>query len=150
MVLVAFKHVYSPVHVSLLPFRLFGQRFLTVIHAVRLDICLIIHVKAQLVTKLVETARLRVVRQPYGVDIVLLHQCEILQHQLLGDIVSRLGIGFVDIYTFQLDGLTIYQKETVDPVASSYRFDLITAKSNRVGDNLSPFFPSFWTVIRSL
>ena len=110
IVLVALEHVDGTIHMRFQPFGVVAQRAAlaqVVIHAVALDVGLVVHVEAVFIAQLVETAILRIVAEAHAVDVVLLHQFKVLTHQLLGHIVSGGGIVLMDVHAFQLDGLSV-------------------------------------------
>ena len=83
-----------------MPVGVAGQRILIPEpKVVRFDVGLIDHVKPVLVCQLVPLGPHRVVAVADGVDVVLLHEPEVLHHRLAGDVVAHLGVVPVPIYT---------------------------------------------------
>ena len=116
MIFVAFVHVDCTVHMRFQPFRVVSQRTAfaqVVVHAVRFDIGFVVNIQSVFVTKLVESAVLRVMAQADGVQIVPFHQFEILAHQFFCHVMSGLRVVFVDIDTFELDRLSVEQQDGV-------------------------------------
>ena len=116
MVLVAFVHVDSTVHVWLQPFRVVTQCTTlaqVVVHTVAFDIGFVIDIDTQFVAKVIELVALRIVAEANSVQVVLLHQFEVLTHQFFGYIVAGFGIMFVDVHPFQLDGLSVDEETYV-------------------------------------
>ena len=85
---------------------------LSLIHTVAFYVGFIIYIDAIFITQFIELAVLRIVAEAHAVDVVLFHQGEVLAHQLFGNIMSCFGIMFVYVYTFQLDGLAVDEKQT--------------------------------------
>ena len=75
------------------------------------DVGFVIDIDTQFIAKVIELVALRIVAEANGVEVMLLHQFEVLTHQFFSHIVTGFGIMFVDIYPFQLDRLSV-DKET--------------------------------------
>ncbi len=73
-------------------------------NAMRFDICLVNQVKTVLVTQLVETLGLRIVRGSHRIDVVHLHQLYILEHQRLIDGMTADRIVLVHVRTLEMYG----------------------------------------------
>ena len=58
-----------------------------VVHSVRLDVGFRIDVEAETVAQLIEKPRKRVVACADGVDVVALHQGQVFEQQLAGDVM---------------------------------------------------------------
>ncbi len=116
VVLVALEHVARAVHVGGQPLGIVAQRAAAaqvVVHAVRLDVGLVVDVDAVLVAQLVEAAVLRVVAQTHGVEVVALHQLEVAAHELLVDVVARALVVLVHVHALELHGLSVDQQHAV-------------------------------------
>ena len=79
----------------------------------RFDIGFVVNVESVFVAKLIELAVLRIVAQTNGVQIVQLHQFEILAHQFFCHVMSGQRIVLVDVYTLELDRLAVEQQDGV-------------------------------------
>src|SRR5690554_6197594 len=60
------------------------------------------------IAKFIETTRLRIVRKTNTIYIVQFHQSKVLYHYIFCNVMSRLRVCFMNIYSFKLDWLTIY------------------------------------------
>ena len=78
-----------------------------VVHTVAFDVGFIVHIQSVFVAQFIEAAVLRIMAQTYGIEVVALHQFEILAHQLFVDIVSRQRVVLVDVDSFQFDRLSV-------------------------------------------
>ena len=78
-----------------------------------LDIGFAVDIESETVTKLVEHLRLRIMRGPYGVDVVFLHKPEVLEHPFAGHIVAGIRVCLVEIHTFELDRGSIHEEEAI-------------------------------------
>ena len=111
VVLVAFEHSCCPLNVGIRPFRLISKgRFGVAAVAVRLDVGLVHEVEAELIGELVPAWVVGVVRGAHRVDVVLLHQLNILNHRCLIDHMTRDGIGLVTIDASDGDGYAVDQQ----------------------------------------
>ena len=77
--------------------------------AVRFDIGLIQHVEAILVAQLVPFGHIGIVAGADGVDVVLLHQRDVLNHPLARDHLAVIRIEFVPVHTLEHQLLAIEQ-----------------------------------------
>ena len=75
-----------------------------------LDISLVDKQDTVLIAEVVPLHRLRIVARTNGIDVVLLHQRYILEHQLARDNMTRCGIMLVDVHAVDHQRLTIQQK----------------------------------------
>lgn len=77
--------------------RILGQRLFAVTHAVRLDIGLGHDVESVLVAERVPAGVVGVVARAHGVDVVLLHDADVLQHAPLGDVIAVVGVHLMPV-----------------------------------------------------
>ena len=142
VVLVALVHVDGTVHVGGEPLGVVAEGSAlaqVVVHAVRLDIGLIVDVQSVLVAELVETAALGIMGQTDGIDVVLLHQLQVTADQVLGDIVAGKGIVLVGIDALELDGLAVDVEEHVGTALGrelSGGLDLELSEAHVIGHGL--------------
>ena len=76
-----------------------------------LDVGLAVYIESEAVAKVVEHARLRIVACTDTVDIVLLHQLEVLKHPLAGHVMSCVRICLMEIHTLELHRLTVHEED---------------------------------------
>ena len=110
MVLVALDHPHHPVDVGRLPGRVVAEvwRRAHLLQPVALQVRLVEDVEPVLVTEVVEPWVVRVVGRPDGVDVVALHQLDVLAHHGHGDGAAPVGVEVVavdptDGYGFAVD-----------------------------------------------
>ena len=99
----------------------------------RLDVCLVIDIETILITQLIELPVLRIVAKTNRIEVITLHQLEVLAHQLLGDVVTRLRVMLVDIDTLELDRLSVEEQNRVGltvPCKLVDRLDLQPTETN--------------------
>ena len=119
IVLCAAVHILNAVHVSLFPVGVIGQRatrFAFVAHAVALNVGFVIDVKAILIGKFINAVSLRIMAQPDGIDVVLLHQRKVAADEFFGDIVAGEWVVLVEVHALELHRLTIHEQHRVCPV----------------------------------
>ena len=104
MVLVALGHAYHAVHEGIGPVGGGGQR---AAQTMRLAVGLVHDVHAYGVAQLVPARTVGVVGQPDGIDVSLLHQAQVLQHQLLGHDAGAVGVVLVAVDATELDGAAV-------------------------------------------
>ena len=88
----------------------------------RLDVGLVINIKSKSVTKLIESARLRIVAGSDGIDICLAHKLKVLEDVLTGYVMACVFVMLVQVGSLELDRLSVYVKYTA--------LDLETAESD--------------------
>ena len=71
------------------------------------DVSLIFQIDAVLIAEVVPIGSIGIVRVAHVVDVATLHEEHFLFHLLTGDVVTRLWIVLVTVYTLKLNGLTI-------------------------------------------
>ena len=97
------------------PVRIVAEGFLKIItHPVGLDVGLVIDIEAVLVAQFVEPPRQRVMTGPDGVDVVFLHQSQVGEHVLLGDVMTGELVVFVDVDSLELDRHAIDEEAVAD------------------------------------
>ena len=89
------------------------------------DVRFIIYIDTEFVTQVVELVALRIVAKTDGINIVLLHQFEVLAHQLFGHVVAGCRVVFVDVHTFQLDRLAVDEEADVRLAVFTLFFDFL-------------------------
>ena len=98
------------------PFRVVSQRTplaQAVIHTVALDVSLIIDIKPIFITQFIETTVLRIMAQTHRVDIVALHQFQVLAHQFFAHVMTCQRIVFVHVHPFQFQRLSVDEQHMV-------------------------------------
>ena len=98
--------------------------------AVRLDVGLVVNVKADLVAEFVELPVLRIVAETYRIDIVGLHQLQVLAAELSRDIMTGSLVMLVDIDALELDRLAVHE-EKIAPELEPAESDI---ERNHFGD----------------
>ena len=98
--------------------------------AVRLDVGLVVNVKADLVAEFVELPVLRIVAETYRIDIVGLHQLQVLAAKLSRDIMTGSLVMLVDIDALELDRLAVHE-EKIAPELEPAEADI---ERNHFGD----------------
>ena len=145
MVLIALIHIDGAIHVRQEPLGIIAQRttlIQLVVHAVRLDISLVVHVEAILVAKLIEASVLRIVAKAHGIEVIALHQLKVLSHQLFADIMPSLWIMLVDIDALKLDWLPVEEQYRVRLAIGRFLIKLLhldATETNTEGNDLQGF-----------
>ena len=98
--------------------------------AVRLDVGLVVNVKADLVAEFVELPVLWIVAETYRIDIVGLHQLQVLAAKLSRDIMTGSLVMLVDIDALELDRLAVHE-EKIAPELEPAEADI---ERNHFGD----------------
>ena len=98
--------------------------------AVRLYVGLVVNVKADLVAEFVELPVLWIVAETYRIDIVGLHQFQILAAELSRDIMTGSLVMLVDIDALELDRLAVHE-EKIAPELEPAEADI---ERNHFGD----------------
>ena len=80
---------------------------LAVAHAVRLDIGFRHHIDAVAVAKLVPVIVVGIVAGSYGIDIVELHQLNVLKHSFARHHVTAVRVYFMSVHTFNQHRLSV-------------------------------------------
>ena len=91
-----------------------------IIHTVRLNIGFIIYIQSILITQLIKTPVLGIMRQTDSIQIIFLHQFEVFTHDVLRNIMPRDGIMLMNIDPFELDRLSIEQQNRIGLSVSGY------------------------------
>lgn len=78
--------------------------------AVGLQIGLVHHVQAVTVAQGVPTAVVRIMRGAHAVDVVPLHQQDVLFHGLHAHRVAQAGMGLVPVDALELDGAAVEEE----------------------------------------
>ena len=109
-------HVPDAVDVVGIPLRLVSEGLVKVVeHSVALDVGLAVHIESEAVAEVVEHARLRIVAGTDGVDVVLLHEPEVLEHPFAAYIMACIRVGFMKVDALELHRLSVHkEKVTVD------------------------------------
>jgi len=95
---------------------------------VALDVGLVDHVETELVAERIPLAHVRIVAGADGVDVVLLHQADVLKHPLARHDLPEIGIPLVAVHTANEHWLAVDEKL---PVAR-----LARAEADAPGDHL--------------
>ena len=120
------------------PVRIVAEGFFEIItHPVGLDIGLAVDIEAVLVAQFVEPPRQRVMAGPDGVDVVFLHQSQVGEHVLLGDVMTGELVVFVDVDPLELDRQAIDEEPVADDLQATEAYiglgELsVNAKNQRV------------------
>ena len=107
VVLVALHHGPAPRHKRVAPFGAFGNVVALVPQLVTLDIGLVDYVKAIFVAEVIPVRHVGVVAGAYGVDVILLHQFDVLHHAFAADHAARVGVELVAVHALKRHGLPI-------------------------------------------
>jgi hypothetical protein len=113
VVLERLDHVDDAVDVGALPGRVLGQRFPAVAHAVGLDVGLGADVEAEFVAEFVEAGVVRVVAGAHRVDIGALHQQQVIEDVLFGEVVAGDRVVVVAVDALDEDGLAVDEELAV-------------------------------------
>ena len=113
MVLVALDHADGAVHVGVGPVRVLGQGLLAVAHAVALDVGLVDQVEAVAVAQVIPGRLVRIMAGAHGVDVVLLHHQDVLDHALDRDRLAAVGIDLVAVDALEEDALAVDEQVAV-------------------------------------
>ena len=103
VVLAPLVHAPRAVHVSLEPGGILGQRSRAVTHAMRLDVGLVDDIESVAVAQVVPIGIVGIVGATHRIDVVLLHQLYIFQHQLLAHGAAAVG-ELVAVHPLDQDG----------------------------------------------
>ena len=145
MVLVAFVHVDGTIHVWLQPFRVvtkWATLAEVIVHTVAFDVGFIVYIDTEFVAQVIELVALWIVAKANGVDVMLLHQFEVLAHQLFSHVVTCFRVMFVNVHTLELDRLTIDEEADVWLAIFWLFFDFLdfeTTETYLVWDNFRYF-----------
>ena len=131
VVLVALVHIADTRHRSLLEVSTLRQRLLAVALRVRLRIGLVNDIQTIVITQVVELRRIGIVAGAYGIDVVGLHQPDILLHTLFGNHVARSWVVLVAVHP--ADGhrhpvhlqLSVFDADVAETDGDCYFFDNI-------------------------
>ena len=104
MVLVALSHTDGSIQEGVSPV---GGRSQRAAQTMRLAVTLVHDVHAYGVAQLVPARTVGVVGQPDGIDVSLLHQAQVLQHQLLSHDAGAVGVVLVAVDATELDGAAV-------------------------------------------
>mmetsp|Transcript_50598 Transcript_50598/g.134686 ORF Transcript_50598/g.134686 Transcript_50598/m.134686 type:complete len:414 (+) Transcript_50598:462-1703(+) len=113
MVLVAFAHPGDPRHVCGAPRPVVPQRRRAIPHTVTLDIGLVNHVQAMLITQIVPQRIVGIVGATNSIEVKLFHESDVLQHRLSIDDVSVVAVMLVTIDTLEGDLLAIDEEPSL-------------------------------------
>ena len=107
--------VYLYIVVVALKVRLFIKRilcesFIAVSHSVRFYVRLSRYVKAVLVAQFIPARVVGVMAGSHGVQVVLFHYLDVLNHSLYRNYVSAVGIHFVTVCAFYQDRFAVHAK----------------------------------------
>ncbi|MFM1944245.1 MAG: hypothetical protein RI897_3227 [Verrucomicrobiota bacterium] len=132
VVFIAFHEVGDAVEVGGFPFRLIGESFARVIaDAVAFDIGFIDEVESVGVAEVVPFRVVGVVTGADCVDVVALHEEDVLEHGGTGDRVAGVGVHFVAVDAADNDGLAVEKELGV--------FDGDVAEADGGGDGFDGF-----------
>ena len=111
VVLVSFEHSFGSVNECSLPLRLVCKALVGVVtHTVTLDVGLIHDIHSVEIAEFVPHRVVRVVGCADAVDIVLLHQFDVLDHGLSIHYVSCVRVVLVSVHTFDIDRLAVHEE----------------------------------------
>ena len=79
----------------------------------RFDVRLVHNVKSKRVAKLVKFGHIGIVRGSYGVHVKLFHKFKVFKRVVNGDGSAGERIAFVAVYTFKLNMLAVYFKNSL-------------------------------------
>ena len=81
-----------------------------------LTVSLIHHVHAYGVAQLVPARTVGVVGQPHGIDVSLLHQAQVLQHQLLRHYTSLVWVMLMTVHATNFDRCSVDEQLTTTDI----------------------------------
>ncbi len=112
VVLVALDHALGPVDVGGLPVLVIRQPVQVAGQAktVAFQVGFVDHVQAVAVAQVQPARIVGIVRGAHGVDVVLLHQGDVLHHRFVGHGVAQVGVRLVAVDALQLDRHAVEQK----------------------------------------
>ena len=96
-------------HVRILVCRILGNTEIRIHHPVGLHVGLRHHVKPVFVTEIVPIRIVRIMACPYGIDVELLHQTDILLHVFLRYEITTVRIHFMPVHAFEEYRLPVHQ-----------------------------------------
>ena len=99
-----------PLDDRIAPLGVTRQALVLVSHAVALDVRLGHHVESVLVAEVVEVGIVRIMRQPHRVDVVPLHQENVLQHDFTRDGASIVVCRLMPVHALELDRLAVVKE----------------------------------------
>ena len=138
VVAVAFDHALHAAHVGVEPSRIVAQRPVQIVpHAVRFDVGLVVHVQAVFVAEVVPVGVVGVMRGAHCVEVVGLHQADVLAHGFARNHVPRFEVVFVAVHAFDEYRLAVDEQ--------LFAPDLDFAESDAFLDGLNA--PSFRIVL---
>ena len=79
----------------------------------RFDICFIDHIEPQFITHRIELRCIRIMRCPYGIDIVQLHKLQVTAHPGSVRIIPGIRIAVVPVDAKDLDVFSIELQDTI-------------------------------------
>ncbi len=108
MILKSLYHPLIPFQMSFRKRRLLCQRTVPVPHAVRLNISLTNHIQPILITQIIPFRIIRIMAGTHSVQIILLHNPDILNHPFTGYHITGQRIHFMPVSTFKQHRLPIH------------------------------------------
>ena len=134
VVLVALDHVFHAVQVGIPPFRLFGEGFRAIAHAVGFDVGLIDDIESEFVAEFEESRIIRIVGSSHGIDVGALHLEQVGTHVLAGHVVTGQRVVIVAVHAFEEDRLAVVQELAIaDFVAAETRLAAVMRDLAAIG-----------------
>lgn len=111
-------HLASTINVGFLPIRIVGCELVT-IHthnkqAMTLEVALVQDPQAKLICQFVQPGVIDVMRSSDGVDVVPLHEQEVLLQKVKGNCPSMVRMMFMSVDTAELDRLSVDTKDSIN------------------------------------
>ena len=113
MVLVALHHRHDAVHVGRHPLNGMGKGLLAIVIAVGLDVGLILHVNAVLVTEVIKIRIRGIMGTAHVVDIGAFHHPHFFLHLLRSHVMPCFRMAFMAVHALYLHRLAVYQEHAV-------------------------------------
>ncbi len=109
MIEISLHIAFVALHVSFGKLRVFCECFFAISHAMTFDVGFGYHIDAVAVAELIPQTVVGIVACANGVDVVLLHYFNVLQHTFGRNDISAVGVEFVAVNTFEEHRQAVYQ-----------------------------------------
>ena len=107
MIFESFDHTLVTFEVSLFVSRIFCQSLFAIAHTVRLDIGFANHIQAIQIAEIIPQRIIRIVAGPDTVNVVLLHDADILNHPFRCNVIAGQRIHLMTVHPFEKNRLAI-------------------------------------------
>ena len=110
MVLKNVRIINVALKVSLLITWHFSQRFFAIAHSVCFEVSLGYNINAIFITEVIPSGVIRIVTCAHSINVMLLHDANVLQHAINTYHISTIGVHFMTVNSLNEYRLTIYQE----------------------------------------